>query len=269
MSSVAIPLVAAALIWWSSTGVLLWLVQGNRATHKWVAAIATVSVLAATACVFALRDVTSVSGAYAGFATGIALWAWHEIMFLFGFVSGPRRTPCPPDLKPWPRFLASTQTVIHHELAIAGHAIIIIALSIGAANSFAALTFVLLWVMRLNSKMVVFFGAPNISDELLPKHLAYLSSYFGKKRVAPLFPVFIAIATAVALTLGYQAVTFQTGSFESTGYLLLAALATLAVLEHWALVLPIPDTALWAWAQRKEQSAVPVTNNETSKYGRV
>lgn len=269
MSNVAIPLVAAMLIWWSSTGALLWLVQRNRSTHKWVAAVATLSVLAATASVVALRDVTSVSGAYAGFAIGIALWAWHEIMFLFGYVSGPRRTPCPPDLKPWPRFFASTQTVIHHELAIAGHAIIILALSIGAANSFAALTFVLLWVMRLNSKMVVFFGAPNISDELLPRHLAYLSSYFGKKRIAPLFPVFVAIATAVALALGYQATGFQLGSFESTGYLLLAALATLAVFEHWALVLPIPDTALWAWAQRKEQSAVPLTNTETSKYGRV
>ncbi len=269
MSSVAIPLVAAVLIWWSSTGALLWLVQRNRSTHKWVAAVATLSVLAATASVVAVRDVTSVSGAYAGFAIGIALWAWHEIMFLFGYVSGPRRTPCPPDLKPWRRFFASTQTVIHHELAIAGHAIIILALSVGAANSFAALTFVLLWVMRLNSKMVVFFGAPNISDELLPRHLAYLSSYFGKKRIAPLFPVLIAIATIIALALVYQAATLPIGSFESTGYLLLAALATLAVLEHWALVLPVPDTALWAWAQRKDQPAVPIATNKTTKYGRI
>ena len=44
----------------------------------------------------ASSDDTSVAGAYCAFTCGLLVWGWHEISFLMGFVTGPRRRPCPP-----------------------------------------------------------------------------------------------------------------------------------------------------------------------------
>jgi len=44
----------------------------------------------------------------------------------------------------------------------------------------------------------------------------------------------------------------QSDPFQSVGLTLVAALLALAVLEHWFLVLPVPDEALWSWAFRHQ-----------------
>ena len=43
----------------------------------------------------------------------------------------------------------------------------------------------------------------------------------------------------------------------AVGATLLAALAGLALLEHWLLVLPVPDQALWQWALAPRRDAAP------------
>jgi putative photosynthetic complex assembly protein 2 len=186
--------------------------------------------------------------AYAGFAVGILLWGWHETMFLLGYISGPRKSPCPPALPFWSRFRASAETVIHHELAIAFHAAIIMILTAGAENRIAAWTFLLLWGMRISSKLIIFSGAPNISDALLPRHLEYLKSYFMKRAATPFFSVAMTLVASATAALIYHASLAPLGSFQSAGLILVSALAALAVLEHLALVAPLPDQALWGWA---------------------
>jgi len=252
MADIAVPALTAVLIWWSATGILFWLTGRGRGAHLRIAIGLSGLMVAAMGAVVWLRDQTGIGAAYAGFLAGIVLWAWHEAMFLFGYISGPRKTPCPPGLKTWPRFLVSAETVIHHELAIAAHAILLIAMSWGAANPVAAATFCLLWGMRINAKLVVFLGAPNVSDEVLPAHLTYLSTYFGKRRVTAFFPIFITLATSAASIITYIAVQQMAGSFAAIALSLVSALAWLAVLEHWMLVLPIRDTALWPWANQSE-----------------
>ncbi|MEM9704649.1 MAG: putative photosynthetic complex assembly protein PuhE [Pseudomonadota bacterium] len=248
--NLVLPLIFAAAIWWVSTGVVIWLIGLPERTFKATALIATLVLGAATIMLLALRDDVSLSGAYVGFLVGIALWAWHELMFLLGFLNGPRRSPCPPDLTTWDRFKASSETVIHHELVIAAHAVVIVALSWGAQNKVAAWTFLLLWGMRISAKLVVFFGAPRLSDDFLPSHLNYLKTYFRKTASKVFFPAAIMIVTSVAAVLAHRASAFELGTFESLGFLMLAALATLAVFEHWALAAPIPDAALWSWASQ-------------------
>ncbi len=267
MSTLATPLIFAVLFWWASTGAVLWLVSRRRDTFKWTALGATLLLGAATVALLALRNETGISAAYAGFAVGIALWAWHEVMFLLGFISGPRKSPCPPHLSTWRRFIASAQTVIHHEIAIAIHAGLIVVMSWGAANQIAAWTFCLLWGMRLSTKLVVFFGAPNITDTFLPAHLDYLKTYFRKRTVAAFFLPAVILATSAAGALGYQAWLAPSGSFHATGFALLAVLATLAVLEHWALVLPVPDAALWGWAAPRHPNSQQ-RNTESSQWRR-
>lgn len=266
IGAVALPALAALAIWWSSTGLLFWLVQRPRASFKWTAGAMTVAAFAAMAGLVLLRDRTGLADAYLGFAIGITLWAWHETMFLLGYISGPRRTPCPPDLKAWPRFLVSTETVIYHEIAIALHGALIIALSWGADNHIAALTYLLLWGMRINAKFLVFLGVPNLSDGLLPSHLTYLSTYFGKRRVTAFFPILISLATIAATVLAFAALAHPAGTFGAVGYTLIAALAVLAVIEHWVLVLPVRDTALWPWARQSSTIGTPLENGASQSW---
>lgn len=248
MAEFIIPILFAVLTWWFSTGIILWLIGLSPATHKWTALGATAMLIAATVLLLSLRTETGLYAAYAGFATGLCLWAWHEVMFLLGYITGPSRTCCPEGLTTTQRFWASARAVLHHEIGIAAHAVIIVYLSWGAANQYAAMTFLVLWVMRLSAKLVIFSGAPNMVDKFLPERIAYLKTYFCREAPAAIFVVAIVAVTTIAATLIWVALGHTPGSFEFAGYLLLAALTTLAVVEHWALVLPIPDPSFWEWA---------------------
>jgi len=263
------PILISVLAWWVSTGILIWLVGRGGGVRKAAALGLTGLAIVSTCAVIALRDDQTLLGVYAGFGVGIALWAWHEAMLLFGYVSGPRRSACPPDLNGWHRFKISTQAVIHHEVLIALHAALIVWLSLGGENQIAAATFALLWGMRISAKLLIFFGAPNVSDAFLPGHLKYLSTYFNTQQRTRYFPIFLALTSAVAIVLLYQGLSTQAGQVEATGYLLLGTLALLAVFEHLALVLPLPDQRLWSWAQRKNATAKPKQQNETLDYGRT
>jgi len=257
MSQTIIPILIAVLIWWASTGILILLVGRGQRARQVVAGILTIATIISTGIILGLKNEISIPAAYAGFAVGIALWAWQESLFLFGFVTGPRREQAPPGLVGWRRFTVSAQTVMHHELLIAAHAVLIVGLSLGAANQMAAATFVLLWGMRLSTKMLIFLGAPNASDTFLPEHLKYLSSYFNRTRVTPYYPIFIALTGGVTAALFYFGFSSPQGSFEATCYLLLGTLSFLAVFEHLALIIPLQDERLWTWAIRKRPDANP------------
>lgn len=263
------PIFIAVLAWWVSTGILIWLVGRGGGVRKVVAMALTGLAIAGTFAVVGLREEASLLGIYAGFAVGLVLWAWHEAMLLFGFISGPRRTDCPPDLSGWKRFSISAQTVIHHEILIALHAGLIFWLSLGGTNQMAAATFALLWGMRISAKLLIFFGAPNVSDEFLPGHLKYLSTYFNTARRTRYFPIFLTLTSAVAMVLLYQGLSVANTPIEATGYLLLGALALLAVFEHVALILPVPDQRLWSWAVRKNAPAETKQQNDKLDYGRT
>ncbi|MGB3627520.1 MAG: DUF3623 family protein, partial [Henriciella sp.] len=159
--------------------------------------------------------------------------------------------------------------VLHHEVIIALHAAVIIWLSTGADNQIAAATFGLLWAMRISAKLLIFLGAANVSDEFLPGHLKYLSTYFNTARTTRYFPVFLGLASLVAFALLYQGLSHMGGSFEAAGYLLVGTLALLAAIEHLALIVPLPDQRLWSWAVRKNADAETEQQNETLELGRT
>ncbi len=244
------PILFAAFAWWLSTGAIFALIGLPRATFKWTAMGATALLAGATFLLVALRADTSVTGAYAGFAAGLALWAWHEVMFLTGFITGPSRVPCPEGLKGFARFRAGVAAVLHHELAIIAHAAIIAGLSWGAANQFALWTFLILWGMRISAKLVVFTGAPNLVDQFMPRHLDYMKTYFSRRAPGGVFAAALVTITTVSVMLALTAFGHPAGSHASAGFLLLTALAILAVIEHWVLILPVRDPSLWGWAMK-------------------
>jgi putative photosynthetic complex assembly protein 2 len=248
MMRYGLPVVYALFLWWSSTGVIVYLDGLHRRTFRWTLLGATALLVAA---LFGLRTSlsdTSVAGAYCGFTCGLAVWGWIEVFFLMGPLTGPRKLPCPPDSTGWHRVGLAFQTILYHELAIAVAAAVVVTLSWGAPNQIATWTFLVLWAMRTSAKLNVFLGVRNLSEEFLPAHLTYLRSYLSHRPMNLLFPFCVSAATTVLISLMHRATADSTTAFQATGTTFVAALLGLAILEHWFLVVPLPSTALWSWS---------------------
>lgn len=242
------PLFFALLMWFIGTGAVVWLDSRPQRTFKTSHRIAGLVAVIAMGVVYAYAGDTSWAGAYIGFAAAILIWGWHEMGFLMGFVAGPLRTPCPPDAAGLKRFKLATSTVIHHEIAIATNLLVLVAITWGQPNQAAPLTFALLFGLRLSAKLNLFFGVPNLSDEIFPAHLAYLKTYFGAKSISMLYPFSIAGCAAIAIWAWMIAEAAPTNGGPAVTATLLAGLAALGLVEHIFLVLPVRDAKMWRWA---------------------
>jgi putative photosynthetic complex assembly protein 2 len=249
-----LAIVFALFVWWFSTGAVLYVVGLPRRSFPWSMAAATGMLALALLGLAATSSDESAGGAYCAFTCGLLIWAWHEMSFLTGFITGPRREPCPADAEGWRRFSLAAQTLLYHEVAILVTAVLIIALTWGAPNQIGVLTFLVLWVMRLSAKLNVFLGVPNLTEEFLPPSLGFLKSYFAKRPMNLLFPISVTGATLLTWLLVERAMGGG-GEFTAAGYTLLATLTALAVLEHWLLVLPLPAAALWSWGLKSREMA--------------
>jgi putative photosynthetic complex assembly protein 2 len=247
MQGFLLPLGVTLIVWFFATGAILWL--DRRPAETWPASLLGATVLAgfAAATVLIAAEQTSVMAAYAAFVAAILLWGWHEMSFLMGFVTGPRRLPCPPDAKGWQRFRLATATLLHHEIALALTALLLLLVTWGQPTQVAGWAFLLLFGMRLSTKFNIFLGAPNFSDEMLPPHLSYLRSYFSARRGNLLLPLSAVASLVVTLLLARAALAGPAGSGAQVQYQLLASLALLGVVEHIFMLLPLRDSALWTW----------------------
>lgn len=248
-------------VWWFSTGVVLYLVGMPSQTFGVSMLTATVAAGLALFGLAVTSGEQTVASAFCAFSCGLLVWAWHEMSFLTGFITGSRTTECPKDISGWPRFKAATQTLIYHEVAIAVTAAAIAILTWDAPNQFGLWTFLVLWLARLSAKFNVFLGVPNLSEEFLAPHLKYLASYFRRRPMNLLFPLSVTVSTLVAAAFVVAASTDAATPFESAGWSLLATLATLAVIEHWFLVVPLPATALWSWGLKSRAAEIEVAHN--------
>lgn len=243
----ALPIAATAFAWWGATGLIAFLDGLPRRTFPTSLAGATAVLIASLYGLWATRADATVAGAYLAFACGLGVWAWLEISFLMGFVTGPRKHACPLGCAGRRHFGHAVEAILWHELAILGAAVLVVALSWHGANRFGALAFLLLWAMRTSAKLNMFLGVRNLGEAFLPDHLRYLTGFFRRRTMNLLFPVSITAGTAVA---AYFVRTALGTPDEATavGHTLLATLAALGVLEHWLLVLPLPGDALWRWS---------------------
>lgn len=240
------PILAMLALWWISTGAILMLGERSDRARRIAMGAVTVFAVAGLAGVWLLRGVETPLGAYAGAVAALALWAWHEMSFLFGYVTGPNHADCPPGLKGWPRFRAAAATLMHHELALAATVIVLGAMSLGAANAVALQVFALLFALRLSSKFNLFFAAPHFTDQFLPARLSHLRTYFSPRPAGFFFVATTMVITLVAAALFWGAATADT-AFAAPAFALLGALAALGALEHLFIALPLPDAALWRW----------------------
>ena len=251
MAAQVLAAFAALFVWWFSTGLVLLLNGLPRRSYRWSTLGASLLAGVAIYVVVATGAQTTPFAAHAAFLAGVVLWGWHELTFLQGTIAGPRKTACPGDARGRRRFVLAAQTLLYHELAILATVGLLLAVTWGQPNKVGLWTFLILFGMRLSAKLNVFLGVPNLSEEFLPPHLGFLKSYFGRKPMNGLFPLSITLSTLLAAYVFHLAFAAEASAFEAVGYTLLGALVALGTLEHWLLVLPLPDAALWRWALRE------------------
>lgn len=257
MSVYLLPIAYTLFAWWFSTGVILFLNGLPRWTHPWTMLVATVLLGVALVGLAATRDDLRVTGAYLAFTCTLLVWAWQEVAFLLGYVTGPRRIPCPAGSTGWRRAGFALQTLLHHELALIVLGLAVVAITWGGANPTAVATFTIFWVMRQSAKLNVFLGVRNLSENFLPPHLKYLQSYFRRAPMNALFPVSVAVSSWLAVLLWQAAAAQNTSAFDATALTFAGTLLTLAILEHWFMVLPLPSQALWNWGLRSRAVEPP------------
>jgi putative photosynthetic complex assembly protein 2 len=250
MSQFALAAAFTVFVWWFGTGAILLLDGLPRRTFKWTLAGASVLLALALAGLAASSAMTTVGAAYCAFACAIVVWAWQEVAFLLGVVTGPRRLPCPPGAAGWRRAHYALQTVLHHEFALLALGALVYAIAAQAPNPTGWWTFVALYAMRQSAKLNVFLGVRNAGQAMLPAHLAYLGSYFARRSANALLPLSLALGTAATVSTWYAASLQPAGSFDAVSLALVGALLTLGLLEHVFLVLPLRLEALWGWALR-------------------
>jgi putative photosynthetic complex assembly protein 2 len=249
MSQIALPIAFALLIWWFSTGIILFAIGLSRRTYPWSLAIAAVLLVAALWIMADGRNGDTSWDAVIGFAGAVAVWGFVELTFLTGYITGSRTTACPAGATGWRRARYATEAIIYHELALVAAGAAILAATWNGMNQVAVGTFAILWVMRLSSKLNLFLGVRTLNDELLPAQLRHLSSYFRRSGMNPLYPVSIAGSAAATAWLMLAALAPDASEFETTGLLLLASLLALALLEHVFMMLPMPIAKLWGLKQ--------------------
>jgi putative photosynthetic complex assembly protein 2 len=246
MTTYVLPIIFTIIVWWGSTGAILYLNGLPRRTFKWsLAALSALSV----AALFGLsltRSSTGPGAAYCAFACGLIVWAWPTAAFYFGSLAGPRITRFDP-AGGTSRFRAATETMAYQEAAYIVGAGLVYWLTSGG-HQFGFWTYVAVWAMHTSGKLNMFFGVPNLSEEFFPPHLAYLTSYMRHRPMNLLFPLSVSVATIAAYTMIRMSIACPPSSVEATAWLLLGTLIGLGVIEHWFLVLPIPAMALWNWS---------------------
>ncbi len=255
MLDLALPALFAVFLWWFSTGLVIYLDRLPRHTFRW--SLLGASLLVALALVGLARSAAdpAPAAAYLGFACSLVLWAWLELSFYTGLVTGPRRRRCAPGCSGWAHFGHALQASLYHELASLALAALVVAVSWGAPNPVGLWTFLLLWALHQSARLNVFLGVRNLDEEFLPEHLHFIGGFVTRRSMNPLFPVSVTLATAAVVLLGRQAWLAEPGSTEAVGATLLTALAVLGLLEHALLMLPLSMAALWRWAPRCAEGA--------------
>lgn len=253
MTGLALAALFAVFIWWFSTGVVLLLNRLSRAAVALSLLLSSLLGLLALWAVARTAHQTTVAGAYCAFTSALLVWGWHELSFLTGWITGPRKSALPPGLPEGRRLLESVRTLLWHELGILVVGAAILFVTWGAPNQVGLGTFAVLWIMRTSAKLNLFLGVRNLSERFLPAHLRYLESCFRRRAVNLLFPVSVSAATALLAWMMAQAVAPATPPAAAVGWVLVATMLALATLEHWLLVLPVDSTALWHWALRTSE----------------
>ncbi|MEM6409430.1 MAG: putative photosynthetic complex assembly protein PuhE [Pseudomonadota bacterium] len=250
MASPWIAAVFAVFAWWFFTGAILLIVRksdaGEAVAHgRSVFLSVPLAALGFAGLVVSSAEMT-LANVYISFLSVLLIWGWIELAFLAGIITGPERRDCPPGLTGMARFTRAWNTVAHHELLLFGTLLIIVLLATGAENTFGVWVYLVLFIARISAKLNLFFGVLRINTEFVPLPLQHIKSYFRQGCLTFAFPVGVTVLTLAAAWFLERTLASETAPFVA-GFALLTALSLLAAIEHWLMVIPLPDAKLWRW----------------------
>jgi putative photosynthetic complex assembly protein 2 len=250
---VASPWIAALIAvfaWWFFTGAILMVVRradGGKAVAHGRNVFLSVPLFALGVAGLVISSVSlTVENVYVAFFSVLLIWGWIELAFLSGVITGPERRACPEAMTGIDRFHRAWNTVSHHELLLLFALLAILVISQGAENTYGLWTYLILFCARISAKLNLFFGVPRINTEFVPAPLQHLKSYFRKGPITMAFPVGVTLLSVAAVCFAERLIAAEAQA-AIVGFSLLTALAVLAALEHWLMVVPLPDAKLWRW----------------------
>lgn len=248
----------ALFVWWFSTGVILLAVRrADRAGgHRMLVLAGLPFLVIGVAMVAGSLQTASVAGVYQGFLGALAIWGWIELAFLAGAITGPMRDAALPGQAGQARFMRAFAALAYHELLLVLGLFGLAVASQGAENRMALSTFMILFLARICAKLNLYYGVPRINTEFVPAKLEHLKSYFTRGPITVAFPIAITVLTAL-LAACAQNLWFAQSDARAVGFALLTALTALALLEHWLMVVPLPDAKLWRWMLPAPQTQNP------------
>ncbi len=240
----------AIFVWWFSTGAILWAVKRadrmDENSHLVTTLFGLPLLILGWYGLWMSSQLTTVQATYSAFLSALAIWGWIELAFLCGVITGPNMRACPEGVSPWERFIRAWGTIAYSEMVLLLNLALILLLCWHAPNTFGMWTFIILFFARISAKLNLYLGVPNINIEFLPSPMRHLASHF---RISPMnwfFPVGV-LALTLAFGCWLERAYAAPDVATVVGFALLAALTALAIVEHWVMVLPIPDEKLWRW----------------------
>ena len=268
MSSPWIAASIAVIAWWVSTGAILFAV--HRADDRGPAARRAIVLLSAPVALIgflmvrASLDQMTTTNVYMSFFGALLVWGWIELSFLTGYVTGPNQRPLDARSPSRGRFIQAVQAVAFHELLLLAGLVTLIAMSAQSENRIGMACFLILFLARVMAKLNLFFGVPRINTEFIPSALTHLTSYFRQGPITFAFPVAITVLTALLAVCAERLMSAQS-DVTVVGFGLLTALTALALLEHWLMVVPLPDAKLWRWLL-PPSPAIPEEESKTHGF---
>lgn len=243
-----VALLISVLLWWLMTGLALMSVHQPQMARKTIFAL--VSVLAAIAVmgVSANAAAHTPQAAVLGFVMGLVIWAWLELSYLMGYITGPVKTPAHDNMNSPQRFYNALGTTIYHELLVVAVVGLVCMLGAGSPNPTVQNTLAVLWLMRWSTKLNLFLGVRHFNSQWLPHNLRYITTYLRPGRNS-WFMVVSTLAVAYCTYLLFLNGKGAPDPATTLSLFLIAWLAVLALLEHLFLMMPMGETALWRWAE--------------------
>jgi putative photosynthetic complex assembly protein 2 len=228
------------VLWGVSSAVIFYLDSLNPRTFRISMAATTVLLVASGFVIWQLRADASLFALYASFAAGLIAWGWTEMALYMGYITGPRKQRCADGCRGVAHFGHAVSANLWHELVV----IVFAGLIWLTGNTAASHCFIMLWLMHLSARLNVFLGVRNVSAEFVPDHMDVLKGFLRKRNMNMLFPVSCVVLVALIYWLAQKP--------QTPDIVMAITLASIGLLEHVLLMLPLPVEKLWTWSLSRD-----------------
>ena len=232
------------LAWWVGTGAVFLAAAGGPRMRRASFGVATLMLGLALASVPILSLRQDLGGILLALLAGFTVWAWVELSFYTGYLTGPSRAVPPSGASLGVRFRHALGACLWHEMVIPILGVVLWALGASGGHLWSLWIFLTFWVLHEAARINVLVGVPHPFAELLPEHLDHLKPYLEPRPAGWALGLTL-VAHGVALA--FLAVFSMSAAADPSvlGWVAVTALVALGAIEHVVLLLPIPLERLW------------------------